>query len=174
MCYNITSYIFHYSIFHGVGSFHFKSKTQSFKLHRCLKSSSIKCFITIHRQDLQTDVLCSMLHQRQQLKNHLEQFIDDAHQSHISCARRPVGYLECPFHAHEYNCSPHIRLDQLTQSGEVTCPRSIDYKVVPREAYALLFVPSLRSSKFTNNHFYSLMLKFTHFSRTIKGLRMQR
>jgi len=46
------------------------------------------------------------------------------------------------------NCSPHIRLDQLT-SGKVTCPKSRDCKVVPREAYTLLFETSLISGEFS-------------------------
>ena len=84
-----------------------------------------------------------MLQQRQQLQDHLEQCIKEAHQSHISCARCPVGYLECPLHEPEEHCSPHIRLDQLTQFDKVICPKSIDCRVVPQEAYALLFVKSL-------------------------------
>ena len=88
-----------------------------------------------------------MLQQRQQLQDHIEDCIKEAHQSHISCARPPVGYLECPLHEPEENCPPHIRLDQLTPFGDVTCPKSIDCQVVPREAYALLFVKSLNISE---------------------------
>ena len=83
-----------------------------------------------------------MLLQRQQLRDHLEECIYEAHQSHIPCARPPIGYLECPLHAHEKNFPPHIRLDHLTLLHDVICPKTMDCKVVPREAYALLFVPS--------------------------------
>ena len=89
-----------------------------------------------------------MLQQRQQLRDHLKDCIKEAHQSHISCARPPVGYLECPLHESQQSCPPHIRLDELTPSGDVTCPKSIDCQVVPREAYALLFVKSLNNSEF--------------------------
>lgn len=88
-----------------------------------------------------------MLQQRKQLRHHLEECIEEAHQSQISSARLPIGYLECPLHAPEENCSPHIRLDQLTLFGEVTCPKSMDCQVVPREAYALLFTTSVTSGE---------------------------
>ena len=89
-----------------------------------------------------------MLLQRQQLRHHLEECIQDAHKAHISCARSPVGYLECPLHESVKNYPPHIRLDQLTPYGDVICPKSMDCQAIPREAYALLFVPSLTSSEF--------------------------
>ena len=88
-----------------------------------------------------------MLFQRQQLRHHLEQCIQEAHLSHMSCARPPVGYLECPLHTPEEKCPPHIRLDQLTPYGDVICPKSMDCQAIPREAYALLFVSLLTYSK---------------------------
>ena len=136
------------SIFHGVGCFQLKGRIQSFKLHHCLQSCSIKCFITIHQQNLTDDCLGTMLQQRQQLRAHLEECIEEAHQSHISCARPPIGYLHCPLHSSEENYPPHIRLDQLSPFGQVICPKSIDCRMVPREAYALLFVKSLNTSEF--------------------------
>ena len=139
---NVLFYLCHYSIFHGVGCFQFKDRAQSFKLQRCSQSYCIKCYITVHRHNLSSDVLDTMLLQRQQLRHHLEKFIQDAHQAHIPCARSPVGYLECPLH-----CSPHIRLDQLTPVGDIVCPKSTDCQVIPREAYALMFVASLTCSK---------------------------
>ena len=141
--------LFIHSIFHGVGCFQLKGRIQSFKLHHCLKSCSIKCFITIHQQGHTYNVLDTMLQQRQQLRDHLEECIEEVHQSHISCARPPIGYLDCPLHASEEDCPLHIRLDQLTPFGKISCPKSIDCHVVPREAYALLFVTSLNSSKFS-------------------------
>ena len=140
---------FYCSIFHGVGYFQFKKQAQSFILQRCSQTFSIKCYITIHQQNFTDDVLVTMLLQRQQLKSHLERCIIEVHNSQISCARPPIGYLECPHHATEEKCSPHIRLDQLSASGEVFCTKSIDGKVVPRKAYALLFVISLNNSEFT-------------------------
>ena len=89
-----------------------------------------------------------MLLQRQQLRHHLEKFIQDAHQAHIPRAKSPIGYLECPLHESVKNCPPHIRLDQLTPRGDVVCPKTKDCQVIPREAYALLFVPSLTYSEF--------------------------
>ena len=88
-----------------------------------------------------------MLLQRQQLRQQLEECIDDAYQSHISCARPPVGYLQCPLQVPEKNCPPHIRLDQISMADDVICPKSDDCKTVPREAYALLFVSSLTSGE---------------------------
>ena len=88
-----------------------------------------------------------MLLHRQQLRHHLEECIQDAHQAHIPCARSPIGYLECPLHESVKN-SPHIRLDQLTPYGRVVCPKSMDCQAIPQEAYALLFVPSLTYSEF--------------------------
>ena len=96
-----------------------------------------------------------MLQQRQQLRDHLEVCIKEAHQSHIPSARPPIGYLECPLHAsEESDCPPHIRLDQLTPFGKVTCRESFDCKAVPRETYALLFVPSLTTSEFNYMELY--------------------
>ena len=88
-----------------------------------------------------------MLLQRQQLRDHLKGCIEEAHQMHIPCARSPIGYLECPLHSSEENISPHIQLGQLTTTGDVICPKSMNYCVIPKEAYALLFVASLTSSK---------------------------
>ena len=139
----LTLNILLHSVFHGLGCFQFKGRRQSFKLQRCLKSFSIKCYINIHRYDVADDILNTMLLQRQQLRHYLEQCIDEAHQSFTSCARQPIGYLECPLHAAEENILPHIRLDQLTLYNDVTCPKSIDCQVVPQEAYALLFTKSL-------------------------------
>ena len=118
-------------------------------LQRCSQTYSIKCYITIHQHNLVDDVLDTLLQQRQQLKSHLEKYIKVAHHSYISCARPPVGYLECPLHDPAENFSPHIRLDQLTPSGHITCPKSINCQVVPRDAYALLFVTSLKNSEFS-------------------------
>jgi len=88
-----------------------------------------------------------MLQQRQQLLYHLKVCIREAHQCHIPKMRPPIGYLECPLHEPEENCSLHIRLDQLSLSGGVICPKTIDCQVVPPEAYTLLFKPSLTISK---------------------------
>ena len=146
---------FCFSIFHGVGCFYFQGRKQSFKLAHCLNSSSVKCFISIHRHNLPDDVLDNMLLQRQQLQQQLEEYIDDAYQSHISCARPPVGYLQCPLHTPEENCPPHIRLDQISMSDDVICTKSDDYEMVPREAYALLFVSSLNSGELLADSFLS-------------------
>ena len=119
-----------------------------------------------------------MLQQRRHLRDHLEDCIKEAHQSHISCARPPVGYLECPLHESQQSCPPHIQLDELTPSGDVTCPKSIDCQVVPREAYALLFVKSLSSSKFDNKtntfnvtvYSYGLWHNFCEFIKIVSIL----
>ena len=140
-------YIVCFSIFHGVGCFQFNGRTQSFKLHHCLISCSIKCFITVHQRNLTNDVLDAMLLQRQHLRDHLEECIKEAHQMYIPCARSPIGYLDCPLHSSEENVSAHIQLDQLTPTGDIICPKSIDCLVIPKEAYALLFIASLTSSK---------------------------
>ena len=84
-----------------------------------------------------------MLLQRQQLRHRLEECIQDAHWTHIPCAKSPIGYLKCPLHDSVKFCPPHIRLDQLTPYGDVICPKTKDCQVIPREAYALLFVASL-------------------------------
>ena len=133
---------------HGVGCFHCKGRRQSFILQNCFKTCSIKCFITVHRLNFSSDVLNTMLLQRQQLRHHLEQCIQEAYLSHMSCARLPVGYLECPLHTPEEECSPHIRLDQISISDDIICTKSDDCQVVPREAYALLFVSSLTGGEF--------------------------
>ena len=95
-------------------------------------------------------MLYTMLLQRQQLRHHLEQCIQEAYLSHMSSARPPVGYLECPLHTseEEEECSPHIRLDQISIRDDVICTESDDCQVVPREAYALLFVSSLTGGEF--------------------------
>lgn len=140
-------------IFHGVGHFLFKNRTQGFTLQHSSQDCSIKCFISVHRHNLPDDILDTMLQQRQQLQADLEKCIKKAHSSHISCDKLPVGYLECPLHAHEEKCTPHIRLDQLTPFGDVICNKSFDCKVVPPESYVLLFVTSLNSSEFNVNAF---------------------
>ena len=147
-CYSdLSVFILFFSIFHGVGCFQFKGRMQSFKLHHCLNSCSIKCFITVHQCNLTNNALDAMLLQRQHLRDHLEGYIEEAHQSHIPCARPPIGYLDCPLHSSEENVSPHIQLDQLTPSDDIICPKSIDCLVIPKEAYALLFVASLTNGE---------------------------
>ena len=88
-----------------------------------------------------------MLQQRKKLLDHLKVCIEESHRSHIPRARLPICYLECPLHSYEKECSPHIRFDQLTLAGEVTCPKTTECSVVPRKAYALLFAPSLNGSE---------------------------
>ena len=89
-----------------------------------------------------------MLLQRQQLQDHLKECIHKAHKSHIQFATPPIGYLECTLHAHEKDFPPHIQLDKLTPFDKFICPKSPNCEVVPWETYALLFVPSLTTSKF--------------------------
>ena len=93
-------------------------------------------------------MLDTMLLQRQKLRHHLEQYIQEAYLSHMSSARPPVGYLECPLHTPEEECSPHIRLDQISITDDVICTKSDHCQVVPQEAYALLFVSSLTGGEF--------------------------
>ena len=151
MCVIIDVHTYTLSIFHGVGYFQFKNRTQGFELQHSSQDYSIKCFISVHRHDLPNDILDTMLLQRQELRDHLEEYIKKAHALHISCAKLPVGYLECPLHAPEEKCTPHIRLDRLTCFGDVICTKSFDYKVVPPESYVLLFVTSMNSSEFNAN-----------------------
>jgi len=101
-----------------------------------------------------------MLQQRQLLLDHLKECIEKAHQSHIPCSSVPIGYLECPLHNPDDNYSPHIQLDQLTSSGEVTCPKS-DCKVVPKDTYTLLFTSSLASGEFIISYEYSYIFSNT-------------
>ena len=77
-----------------------------------------------------------MLEQHQDLLAHLKESINEVHTVYIPSARSPIAYIECPLQ-HEENCSPHVRLDEISEIGKVYCPKS-DGKLVPPQAYMML------------------------------------
>jgi len=116
-------------------------RRQSFKLQQCQITYSIKCYITIHRED-QPVMLC----QRQKLLTHLKESIYEVHYTYIPSAKCPIGYIECPLE-HEEGCLPHVRLDNINSVDEVPCSRT-ENQVVPRKAYMALFTMIHVSSKY--------------------------
>ena len=132
------SYVFNYSIYRGIGHFNFKSRKQSFKLQEDKTTSSIKCFITIHQEGAQVskEKQCVMLEQRQSLLTHLKESINDIHTTYIPSASYPIAYIECPL-SHEEACMPHVRLENISETEDVYCPKS-DGKIVPPQAYMML------------------------------------
>jgi len=126
--------------------FQFKDGKQCFRLQESQATYSIKCYITIFKHKLSNNLLQMMLQHRQQLLMHLQKCVSKVHQSHIPCAREPIGYLECPLQ-HDESCHPHVRLNQLSISEELICPKS-NHQIIPFETYALLFTTSSINSKY--------------------------
>ena len=124
-----------YSIYRGIGYFNFKGFKQSFKLQECQATSSIKCYITIQEKVTKQQQLV-MLEQRKDLLAHLKKSINEVHSTYIPSATHPIGYLECPLQ-HEGNCSPHVRLADISETEEVYCSKR-NGEVVPPEAYMML------------------------------------
>ena len=77
-----------------------------------------------------------MLEQRKDLLAHLKNSINEVHNTYIPSAAYPIGYIECPLQ-HEENCSPHVRLEDISETENVYCSKS-DGQVVPFEAYMML------------------------------------
>ena len=129
--YIIIDYMCFHSLYRGTGYFNFKGKGQSFTLQQCQTTYSIKCYFTLHADDQQI-----MLGQRQELLSHLKVSLHEICQMYIPSARQPIGYIECPLE-HDKKCLPHVRLNSITASNDVFCPRS-DCKIVPKKAYMML------------------------------------
>ena len=125
-----------YSIYRGNGYFNFNNRNQSFKLQECQTTSSIKCYITIHKNEATKEKELVMLAQRRALLSHLKKSIIEVHEVYIPSAKHPIGYIECPLQ-HEENCGPHVRLDDISEIEDVYCSKS-DGEVVPPEAYMML------------------------------------
>ena len=124
------------SIYRGNGYFNFKNRNQSFKLQECQATSSIDCYITIHKKQLARQEQLVLLEQRQALLAHLKKSINEVHNVYIPSARHPIGYIECPLQ-HEENCGPHVRLDNISVTEDVHCCKC-DGQIVPSEAYMML------------------------------------
>ena len=77
-----------------------------------------------------------MLEQRQDLLAHLKDSINEVHIVYIPSARHPIGYIECPLQ-HEENCGPHVRIQDISETDDVYCPKN-DGKIVPPQAYMML------------------------------------
>ena len=127
-----------YSIYRGIAHFNFKSRKQSFKIQEDQATSSIKCFITIHQEGARVskENQLVMLVQRQSLLAHLKKSINEVHSTYIPSARYPIAYIECPL-SHEEGCMPHVRLEDISETEDVYCPKS-DGKIVPPQAYMML------------------------------------
>ena len=77
-----------------------------------------------------------MLKQRQDLLVHLKESINEVHNTFIPSAKHPIGYIECPL-PHEEGCMPHVRLDDISETGKAYCPKS-DGKLVSPQSYMML------------------------------------
>ena len=77
-----------------------------------------------------------MLQQRQGLLAHLKKSINEVHSIYIPSAKYPIGYIECPL-SHKEGCMPHIRLEDISETEDVYCPKA-DGEIVPPQAYMLL------------------------------------
>ena len=125
-----------YSIYRGIGYFNFKGRNQSFKLQECQATSSIKCYITMREKGITKQEQLVMLEQRKDLLVHLKKSINEVHSDYIPSATQPIGYIECPLQ-HEENCSPHVRLADISETEKVRCSKCHG-EVVPPEAYMML------------------------------------
>ena len=83
-----------------------------------------------------------MLEQRQDLLAHIKKSINELHTVYIPSAKRPIAYIDCPLQ-HEENCRPHVRLDEISETKEVYCPKS-NGKIVPPQAYMMLLTIDTR------------------------------
>ena len=77
-----------------------------------------------------------MLEQRKNLLFYLKESINKVHSTYIPSATHPIGYIECPLQ-HEENCSPHVRLADISETEKVHCSKR-NGEVVPPEAYMML------------------------------------
>ena len=77
-----------------------------------------------------------MLEQRKDLLAHLKKSINEVHSTYIPSSTHPIGYIECPLQ-HKENCSPHVRLADISETERVYCSKS-DGEAVPPEAYMML------------------------------------
>jgi len=89
------------------------------------------CYFTIHAHDEEV-----MLGQQQELLSHLKVSIHEICHVCIPSARQPIGYLECPLE-HDKSHGPHVQLDSITTSSDISCSKS-ECQNVPKEAYMLL------------------------------------
>ena len=98
--------------------------------------SSIKCYITIHEEGVTKREQLVMLEQRQGLLAHLKELVNEVHKVYIPSARYPIGYIECPL-SHKEGCMPHVRLEDISETGKVYCSKNAG-KIVPPEAYMMI------------------------------------
>ena len=77
-----------------------------------------------------------MLEQHQGLVAHLKRCINQMHRFYIPSAKYPISYIECPL-AHKEDNSPHVRLQDISQTKTIYCSKN-DGEIVPPQAYMML------------------------------------
>ena len=115
----LATFIF-FRIFRGIGVFDFNNNKQSFTLQQCSKTSCIKCYISVHQQEVNNMTLWS---QREKLLLCLEESILQIHDSCISKSRKPIAYLDCPLRHNEQH-EPHLVLKSITADAELFCSKN--------------------------------------------------
>ena len=118
-----------FSVYHGIGVFNFSNENQCFALQYCLKTYSIKCHISVHKQEVNNAYLRT---ERLELLNVL---INLVHARCISNAQKPMAYVKCPLQ-HNEKCGPHLSLDKI--KPKMYCTKVFPKEEVPVKAYNLL------------------------------------
>ncbi|XP_065887254.1 uncharacterized protein [Dysidea avara] len=122
-------------IYRGIGFFDFQSGKQNFTLQYCSTSYSIKCYISVHRNEVHNEDLWE---QRLKLFEHLKQCIGDVHSSLMPKATPPDCCIYCPLHDKD-DPGPHLPFVGDMQLFKYC---TVLRKDVPPSAYNLLVKPN--------------------------------
>ena len=129
------------SIYRGIGFFDFQSGKQNFTLQYCSTSYSIKCYISVHRNEVHNEDLWE---QRLKLFEHLKQCIGDVHSSLMPKATPPDCCIYCPLHDKD-DPGPHLPFVGDMQLFKYC---TVLRKDVPPSAYNLLVKPNKQPLKY--------------------------
>ena len=120
------------SIHHGIGVFDFIDDKQCFTLQHCPKTHSIKCYICVHKEEVNNK---SLYEQRCKLLQVLDKMVHSVHKRCISKAKKPIAYMECPLQ-HDDECGLHLLLHKIKPN--MYCNKVYPKQLVPKETYNLL------------------------------------
>ena len=112
--------------------FDFIDDKQCFTLQHCPKTHSIKCYICVHKCEVNNATLNE---QRWKLLHSLEEMVYSVHEQCISTAKKPIAYIECTLQ-HDEDCGLHVRLHSIRQN--MYCNSVHPKQLVPKEDYNLL------------------------------------
>ena len=112
--------------------FDFIDNKQYFTLQHCPKTHSIKCYISVHKDEVKNE---SLYKQRWNLLQMLDKMVHSVHKRFISTAKNPIAYIECPLQ-HNEESGFHLHLDKIKPN--MYCNKVYPKQLVPKETYNLL------------------------------------